>query len=70
MYPRGQPSLPDDPVTAYVNNLRATGAAPQIYDDSEGTDHVEVRPYAGVQRLHGLGIKQLRTGASTTPSSC
>jgi hypothetical protein len=28
MYPRGQPGLPDDPVTAYVNNLRATGAAP------------------------------------------
>jgi hypothetical protein len=27
MYPRGQPTLPDDPVTAYVNNLRATGAA-------------------------------------------
>jgi hypothetical protein len=25
MYPRGQPSLPDDPVTAYVNNLRTTG---------------------------------------------
>jgi hypothetical protein len=23
MYPRGQPGLPDDPVTAYVNNLRA-----------------------------------------------
>jgi hypothetical protein len=28
MYPRGQPSLPDDPVTAYVNGLRTTGAAP------------------------------------------
>jgi hypothetical protein len=28
MYPRGQPGLPDDPVTAYVNNLHATGAAP------------------------------------------
>jgi hypothetical protein len=28
MYPCGQPGLPDDPVTAYVNNLRATGAAP------------------------------------------
>jgi hypothetical protein len=28
MYPHGQPGLPDDPVTAYVNNLRATGAAP------------------------------------------
>jgi hypothetical protein len=28
MYPRGQPSIPDDPVTAYVNNLRTTGAAP------------------------------------------
>jgi hypothetical protein len=28
MYPRGQPSLPDDPVTGYVNNLCATGAAP------------------------------------------
>jgi hypothetical protein len=29
MYPRGQLGLPDDPVTAYVNNLRATGAAPE-----------------------------------------
>jgi hypothetical protein len=28
MYLRGQPGLPGDPVTAYVNNLRATGAAP------------------------------------------
>jgi hypothetical protein len=28
MYPRGQPDLPDDPVTAYVNDLCATGAAP------------------------------------------
>jgi membrane carboxypeptidase/penicillin-binding protein len=28
MYPHGQPSLPDDPVTAYVNNMRATGTAP------------------------------------------
>jgi hypothetical protein len=28
MYPRGQPGLPDDPVTAYVNDLRATDAVP------------------------------------------
>jgi hypothetical protein len=28
MYPCGQPGLPDDPVTAYVNNLHATNAAP------------------------------------------
>jgi hypothetical protein len=28
MYPCGPPGLPDDPVTAYVNNLRATDAAP------------------------------------------
>jgi hypothetical protein len=28
MYPHGQPGLPDDPVTAYVNNLRTAGAAP------------------------------------------
>jgi hypothetical protein len=28
MYPRGQPGLPDNPVTAYVNSLRATGTAP------------------------------------------
>jgi hypothetical protein len=27
MYPRGQPDIPDDPVTAYVNNLRATDIA-------------------------------------------
>jgi hypothetical protein len=27
MYPRIQPGLPDDPVMAYVNNLRTTGAA-------------------------------------------
>jgi hypothetical protein len=30
MYPRGQPGLPDDPVTAYVNGLRAAGAAPGL----------------------------------------
>jgi hypothetical protein len=29
MYPHGQPGLPDDPVTAYVNNLHAAGAAPR-----------------------------------------
>jgi hypothetical protein len=28
MYPHGQPGLPDDPVMAFVNNLRATDAAP------------------------------------------
>jgi hypothetical protein len=28
LYPRGQPGLPDDQVTAYVNSLRATGTAP------------------------------------------
>jgi hypothetical protein len=28
MHPRGQPGLPDDPATAYVNNLRTIGAAP------------------------------------------
>jgi hypothetical protein len=28
MYPRGQPGLPDDLVTAYANGLRTTGAAP------------------------------------------
>jgi hypothetical protein len=28
IYPRGQPGHPDDSVTAYINNLRATGAAP------------------------------------------
>jgi hypothetical protein len=28
MYPHGQPSLLDDPVTAYVHNLRTTSAAP------------------------------------------
>jgi hypothetical protein len=27
MYPRGQPDIPNDPVTAYVNNLCATNAA-------------------------------------------
>jgi hypothetical protein len=28
MYPRGQPALPDDPVIAYVNNLRVISTAP------------------------------------------
>jgi hypothetical protein len=28
MYPRGQPGLTDDPVTAYVNGLRAIGITP------------------------------------------
>jgi hypothetical protein len=29
MYPRGQPDLLNDPVTAYVNNLRTTDATPR-----------------------------------------
>jgi hypothetical protein len=29
MYPCGQPDLPDDSVTAYINNLRVTSAAPR-----------------------------------------
>jgi hypothetical protein len=28
MYPRGQPGLPDDPVTSYVNNFRTIGTTP------------------------------------------
>jgi hypothetical protein len=28
MYPHGQPGLPDDPLTAYVNDLHMTGATP------------------------------------------
>jgi hypothetical protein len=28
MYPRGQPGLTDDPVTAYINNLCTIGTAP------------------------------------------
>jgi hypothetical protein len=28
MYPHGQPSLPDDPVTAYVDSLRAASIVP------------------------------------------
>jgi hypothetical protein len=28
MYPSGQPGLPDDPMTAYVNNLCAIGTTP------------------------------------------
>jgi hypothetical protein len=28
MYPRGQPGLPDDPMTDYVSSLRTTGSAP------------------------------------------
>jgi hypothetical protein len=30
MYPHGQPAPPDDPVAAYVHNLRATSAAPGL----------------------------------------
>jgi hypothetical protein len=30
IYPHGQPGLPDDPVTAYVNNLRVTGTATDL----------------------------------------
>jgi hypothetical protein len=36
MNPQGQPGLPDDPVTAYVNNLRCRL---WVYDNSEGADH-------------------------------
>jgi hypothetical protein len=39
MYPRGQSGLPDDPATAYVNNLRAVGTAPGSATTRGGTDH-------------------------------
>jgi hypothetical protein len=56
MYPRGQHGLTDDPVTAYVNNLRDR-RRPGIYDDSEGTKHAALRPHVGVQCLCGLDIE-------------
>jgi hypothetical protein len=40
MYPRGQPGLPDDPVTA------SRLALPWVYDDSGGTGCVTPRPHA------------------------
>jgi hypothetical protein len=67
MYPRGQPGLPNDPVTAYVNNLRAIGTAPGSAT-TRGTRTTRRRdPHAGVQRLRGLFIEQLRTVGSTAP---
>jgi hypothetical protein len=49
-YPHGQSGLPNDPVTAYVNNLCATGA------NSEGTNHAAAGPHMGVQCLRGLSV--------------
>jgi hypothetical protein len=69
MYPRGQPGLPDDPVTAYVDSLRATSIVP-------GSTTTRRAPTArchdpkGVQCLRGPCVEQLRIGASTTPSWC
>jgi hypothetical protein len=57
-YPHGQPGLPDDLVTAYVNSLRATGATLGLRR-FEGTDHVTTSPHAGMQHLCGLYIEQL-----------
>jgi hypothetical protein len=67
MYPCGQPGLPDDPVTAYVNGLSTTGC-PWVYDDSVATDRATSRPHVGVQRLRGHRIEQLRIGAGSAPS--
>jgi hypothetical protein len=55
MYPRGQPGLPDDPVTSYAppHNRRC----PWVYDDSEGTNRATPRPHAGVQHLCGHCVK-------------
>jgi hypothetical protein len=40
MYPRGQPSLPDDRVTIDVNNLFAIGTASvSVMTQGGGTDH-------------------------------
>jgi hypothetical protein len=66
MYPRGQPGLPDDTVTAYVNNLRATDATPGLQELKGNRPHSSTT-HAGVQRLRGLGVKQLRIRASTAP---
>jgi hypothetical protein len=66
MYPRGQPGLPDDPVMANVNNLHATGATLGLRRLG-GHGPRDKRPHAGVQRLCGLRIEQLRAGASSTP---
>jgi hypothetical protein len=38
-----------------------------VYNDSDGTDHALARPHVGVQRLCGLFIEQLSTGASSAP---
>jgi hypothetical protein len=66
VYPRGQPGLPDDPVTV-CQQLARDQRRPRIYDDPEGTNHAATRPHAGVQHLRGPDIEQLRTGASTAP---
>jgi hypothetical protein len=39
MYPCGQPGLPDDPVTTYVNNLCTIGTAPGSATTRGDTDH-------------------------------
>jgi hypothetical protein len=57
MYPRGQPDLPNDPVTAYVNGLRTVGAAP-----GSTTTRGE-----RTTRRHGHHIQQQLIGASSAP---
>jgi hypothetical protein len=41
MYPRGQPGLPDDPVTTYINNQRTTGATSGTASSAATTQRIQ-----------------------------
>jgi hypothetical protein len=66
MYPRGQPGLPDDPVTAYVNSLRTTGAALGLRR-LRGHGLRDATTPRGVQCLRGHRVEQLRIGTGSAP---
>jgi hypothetical protein len=73
MYPRGQPGLPDDPVAAYVNDLRATGAAPgsTILRLGGREPHNDMIPRGSatfVCPLHRASMNRSRLRATTPPT--
>jgi hypothetical protein len=66
MYPRGQPSLPDDPVTAYVNNLRTIGTAP----GSATTPRARTTRHHNSTRECNICVASLSSSSEPEPTPC
>jgi hypothetical protein len=73
MYPRGQSGLPDDLVTAYVDSLRTTGAAPRSMTTRRREPRDATTPRGSAMSawpLHRAAPNRslLRASATPTPS--